>query len=140
MKVRLLNVFSPNLGNGLLAWPEASTPAALCRIVADLDGLVAFRMHAIIAALACRVPTIGLAWDPKLEAFMESVGRADHVLRIPHDPAGRAVALARNGLPRGMPADRHRVVLAETRLGVQRLFDALAGVGAPNLGVAAHHG
>ena len=124
----------------LLTWPEASTPAGLCRIVGGLDGLVAFRMHALIAAHSYRVPTIGLAWDPKLEAFMESVDRADHLLTIPTDPAQRAVALARDGLTRGIPIDRHRAVLAETRLGVQRLFDALPGVAEPDLRMAAHGG
>lgn len=51
------------------------TPADLCRVIAGCTAIVAFRLHAIIAALAYDKPFVALAWDKKVGAFLDEVQR-----------------------------------------------------------------
>lgn len=51
------------------------TPADLCRVIAGCTGIVAFRLHALIAALAYDKPFVALAWDKKVAAFLHEVQR-----------------------------------------------------------------
>ena len=49
-------------------------PSELARFVAGCALVVAFRMHALIAAHSYGIPVIALKWDKKVEWFMESIG------------------------------------------------------------------
>ena len=50
------------------------SPAELLSVVGSLDFVIAMRLHAAIFAAAQAVPFAGLAYDPKVSAFAESVG------------------------------------------------------------------
>ena len=108
-----------------VTFAEPRTPAELCETIAGLDRLIAFRMHAIIVAYSYGVPALALRWDPKLDAFMASVGLSEQVVAI-----GEA---APAGIPRRLdaaaavfPSERRRErILAETRAGIGRLAAAL---------------
>ena len=51
------------------------TPTDLCRVIAGCTGIVAFRLHAIIAALSYDKPFVALARDKKVGAFLDEVQR-----------------------------------------------------------------
>lgn len=82
--------------------PRHSLPADLVATLAGLESLVAFRMHALIAAASLGVPTFALAWDRKVQTIMHSIGRAEHyydVTAIPPAEIARVVLAAE--APRG---------------------------------------
>ncbi|WPY96664.1 polysaccharide pyruvyl transferase family protein (plasmid) [Limimaricola variabilis] len=110
-----------------IAFPTQRTPAELCGHIADLDVLVAYRLHAVIAATSYGVPAIGLAWDRKLASFLDSIGAGDRLLDVtriaPGAAAERMVALARQ--PRDKAA--RQALLREAAEDVGRLYAALAG-------------
>lgn len=58
------------------------TPSDLVQTMASLECLVAFRMHALIAAASLGVPTFALAWDAKVLAFMRGIGREQHYYHV----------------------------------------------------------
>lgn len=109
-----------------ISFPQPATPAELARLIAGLSGIAAFRMHAVIAAYACGVPFLALAWDPKLLAFLASVDRMERLCRPAFTSgtvaAGRLLAAMRDRIPDG---ERERVV-AQAREGVSTLQDEIA--------------
>lgn len=119
-----LQVLSRDLGTGgdgtsrIEVAPRAENPRALCRLIADLDGVVAHRMHAVIAAFAYGVPAIGLEWDDKLASFLASVGQQDRLLpfatRSSAAVGAQMSALLRSPLDRAMR--NHVVGEAETAI------------------------
>lgn len=44
-------------------------------IIGNLDCLVGVRLHSLIFAAIMEVPSIGISYDPKIDAFMDSIGR-----------------------------------------------------------------
>ena len=68
---RVFAANSPKVNVELVSRPK--DPDDLIKIVAGCSGIVAFRMHAIIASISFRLGVIALRWDSKLDAFMESV-------------------------------------------------------------------
>ncbi len=62
--------------------PLASPPNdldALLSIIAGCDMMVGMRLHALILAAAAGVPSVALAYDPKVAAFMQASGQGDAV-------------------------------------------------------------
>lgn len=70
------------------ACAEAAGPQGTCRaevagapaepwrfveLLADLDGVVSARLHGLVLAAAVGVPFVGVAWDPKLVAFLSEM-------------------------------------------------------------------
>lgn len=45
-------------------------------IIGNLDCLVGVRLHSLIFAAIMEVPSIGISYDPKIDAFMDSIGRS----------------------------------------------------------------
>lgn len=44
-------------------------------IIGNLDLLVGVRLHSLIYAAVCGVPMIGISYDPKIDAFLESISQ-----------------------------------------------------------------
>jgi polysaccharide pyruvyl transferase WcaK-like protein len=61
---------------GVSVVPSFERPANLVQFISRCDVVVAHRMHACIAAHSYGIPTIGLAWDLKLNSFFDGVGRS----------------------------------------------------------------
>ena len=109
-----------------LSFPTQRDPAGLCQLISGLDVLIAYRMHAVIAAYSFGVPPIALAWDRKLRSFMESVGRADSVRDVATTAADECADLARTLADVGLPESERTQVVAEARDDVGKLWRVFA--------------
>ena len=109
-------------GGEAISFPMQTTPDELCAIISSLDALVAYRMHAIIAAYSFRVPSVALAWDRKLASFMQSVGREEFLCDPAESDAEATADLLCRAMEEGIAADAHARVLAEAREGVELLM------------------
>lgn len=109
----------------VLSFPTASNPKELSGIISELDVLIAYRMHAVIAAYSLGVPAIALAWDRKLSSFMKSVNREEWLYDVQSIPAAECVSLALKASEDGIP-DEHRLkVLSDARDGIKQLYSSI---------------
>lgn len=96
-----------------MAYIEPETPEQLSRLIGSFRGLVAFRMHAVIAAYSCRVPFVALRWDPKLDSFLESVNLekllVDPLACSPRSTCG----VLETAMSTGIDAEVHAATLAQ---------------------------
>lgn len=111
--------------DSILSFPTSATPRELCEIIAHLDVLVAYRMHAIIAAYSLGVPAIALTWDRKLTSFMKSVDREHWLGDVNKLPAVDCVKLATETREEGILDEKRLKVLNEARDGVRQLYAVL---------------
>ena len=51
------------------------TPDEMLSIISQFDFLIGMRLHSLIFAAMGAVPMLGLSYDPKVEAFMRSIGQ-----------------------------------------------------------------
>ena len=72
---------------------DVTLPVDLCRIVSAACGVIAFRMHALIAAYSYGKPLVALKWDPKVDAFLEAVGLAGDLVDVLVSTPAAAVGL-----------------------------------------------
>lgn len=61
--------------------PRFSQPSDLTDFIAEIDFLVAYRLHANITAAALGVQSLAVAWDGKVRAFFDLMGRSEDVFR-----------------------------------------------------------
>lgn len=104
---------------------EPATPADLAATVAGCQAIVAYRMHALIAAYAFGVPGLALSWDDKVDAFMASVGRSDWLGDPQILPAAEAAERLLLAARTGVEPDTHARVIQEAFDDVGRLYAAL---------------
>lgn len=90
----------------------AGTPAELVRTIAGCSLIIAHRMHACVVAHSLGIPTIGLRWDRKLDAFFETISRSDYVYTAGSTPAAEVAASAEKALAEGVDPDLHAAVIA----------------------------
>ncbi|MFC2970335.1 polysaccharide pyruvyl transferase family protein [Acidimangrovimonas pyrenivorans] len=112
-------------GDEVISFASQRTPQELCGHISQCDLLIAYRMHAIIAAYSYGVPAIGLAWDRKLAAFMQSVGRGDWLLDVASTSAADCVARAIETREAGIPEAERQQVIAEARVDVAKAYAVL---------------
>lgn len=102
-----------------------ASPTELAGLIGSLSGLIAHRMHAIIAGVSFGVPVYALLWDEKLKAFMGSIGETD---AMAHARPGNEAEVA-EGLERRLarpPRKTTQELVDETYAGVRELFRLLA--------------
>ncbi len=110
---------------GRISFPTADTPEELTALIATCDAIAAFRMHAIIAAYSCGVPFLALAWDPKLESFIQSVNLPDRLCTPIVTPAPDAAQMLVRAARRGIQPSERAKVMSEARHGVEHLFSEI---------------
>jgi polysaccharide pyruvyl transferase CsaB len=107
----------------------AETPAELLGLIGTMDVMVAVRLHGLVFAAAQGVPAVGVAYDPKVTAFMAELGLPGV---LPLDATGLALAEALARAWHGRIALRSRVRAALPRLqarateGIERVVRLLA--------------
>jgi hypothetical protein len=113
---------------------EAESPEELMGLVGAMDIMVAVRLHGLVFAAAGAVPTVALAYDPKVTAFMAEVGLP---AVLPVDSTGLAVAEAMARTWDGRIALRSRLraamrgLRARAEAGMDRLVAMLERSGLP---------
>lgn len=117
--------FSSLEGAAHICYPDATTPAQLVTIIAGLQGLIAFRMHAIIAAYSCGVPFVALSWDPKLDSFVQSVGQEKSLVRVTQHTGNDAAHNVLQAIAADPDEERRAQVIAEARQDVGKLYAAI---------------
>lgn len=107
-----------------------ANPAELTAFISGCAMIVAHRMHACIAAHSFGIPTIGLAWDIKLDSFFELAGRPDFIAATADLTEARLRALIRRAGEEGVDRVALNSLIASTRADVgamgQRLIAAAA--------------
>ncbi|WAJ29172.1 polysaccharide pyruvyl transferase family protein [Antarcticirhabdus aurantiaca] len=101
------------------------TPTELASFIASFSGLVAHRMHAIIAGVSLGVPVFALLWDEKLTAFMRSIERADCMAFVQPGNEPEVVSKLVASLD-GSAAAAQTALLDETFEAARDLFRVLA--------------
>jgi polysaccharide pyruvyl transferase CsaB len=73
----------------------ALTPEETAAVVAGADLVVAMRMHSVVFAALAGVPTVALAYDPKVRIVMARLGLEDQVLALDGLEATELVAMCK---------------------------------------------
>ena len=60
---------------GAVVLSEEYTTSELLSLVGNLDMLIGIRLHALIFAAVMHVPMVGISYDPKIERFLETLGK-----------------------------------------------------------------
>jgi len=105
--------------------------AVVCQTQSGLSGLlfnigscrmmVGMRLHALILAAACGVPSVALSYDPKVAAFMASCGQGDAVYNLTQpDPSQLAEMVSCVWAERTVRSDALRVALPDLHLRAMR--------------------
>lgn len=102
---RVCQVVASAAGEGVCVLGRSPTAGAFAALFGSFDLVVGMRLHALILASLARVPFIGLSYDPKISAFMKSVGceASTFPLLAPKDGI---LAAARGSLDAGALDDR----------------------------------
>ncbi len=88
-------------GRATLCSPETGLPALVSNI-ASCEMMIGMRLHALILAAACGVPSVALSYDPKVDAFMQSSGQSDAVYDLAQpDPDALTALFWRRSGPSG---------------------------------------
>jgi|EndMetStandDraft_2_1072991.scaffolds.fasta_scaffold05856_2 hypothetical protein len=97
-----------------------TTPTELAQLVSGCGTVIAFRMHALIAAYSYGRNIVALRWDPKVDAFMASIGAGDRVIDAVTTPPSTLLRLAALAAPVG-----HQDVVAEASDSISPLVASL---------------
>lgn len=100
-------------------------PLDLCRVIFMADVVVAFRMHALIAAYSYGKPIVALKWDAKVDAFLKSVDLEDAIADANTSSPNAVALLLLKMWERGVDQKKLDTVLAETERDVNSLAVSL---------------
>lgn len=104
-----------------------SVPVDLCRVIFESDVVIAFRMHALIAAYSYRKPFVALKWDAKVSAFLESVGLEERLVDVKEANPQSVVDLLSSDSFASIDGERTDNTMESARRGIKELALALDG-------------
>lgn len=102
-----------------------SVPVDLCRVIFESDVVIAFRMHALIAAYSYSKPFVALKWDAKVSAFLESVGLEKCLVDVKTASPQSIADLVSNDSFRSIDSARTRNVIESAKQGIEKLASSL---------------
>jgi|GEM_PF-1122933 len=103
-----------------------NSPEELLSELARCDGVIAYRLHASIAAFSYQIPAVGLSWNFKVPYFYETVGYPERAISWERWNAEAVLAALDTAMLEGVTHDAeflHSVY--------QTIFDGIKGVFAP---------
>lgn len=103
----------------VFCFPETGLDA-IVQSIGACQLIVGMRLHALILAAACGVPSAALSYDPKVAAFMAQSGQADAVYDLAQPPDELAPLLARVWGAREARAEALRARLPTLREAARR--------------------
>lgn len=106
--------------------PRSQTPSQLADTMRGFDAVVAHRLHANIVAYAFRIPHVGLSWDPKVDAFFDTVGRRKFVANHTQADPEQVADLVKMAIAEGIEEDAHAKIIEMTRKAIKACADDLA--------------
>jgi polysaccharide pyruvyl transferase CsaB len=62
--------------------PRGLDPSVVMGALGAMDVVIAMRLHALILAVATSTPVVGIIYDPKVRAFLKSIGQPEAGLEI----------------------------------------------------------
>ena len=111
-------------GRATLCSPEKGLSALLSNMASG-EMMIGMRLHALILAAACGVPSVALSYDPKVEAFMQGSGQGDAVYDLMQpDPEALTAMLARVWAERSARAEMLQSRLPDLRAKAARNIEA----------------
>lgn len=106
--------------------PDFANPGELAHAIARFDCVLAHRLHACIVAYSYRIPSVGFAWDRKLDSFFAQCGRSRFMTDPRETSPESLVALALEALRAPIDAARHARLVDDARAGVHALAERVA--------------
>ncbi|WGT46996.1 polysaccharide pyruvyl transferase family protein [Tessaracoccus lacteus] len=103
-----------------------NSPEELHTQLSACDGVIAYRLHASIAAFAYGIPAIGLSWNFKVPYFYESVGLGDRALPVEKWKASEVIPALEKAMAEGVHKDEAFLMTV-----YETLFSGLKGIFAP---------
>ena len=94
-------------------------------MIARLDALIGYRLHANIVGYSFKVPRVALGWDQKMEAFHSTIGEPRFLLDGDVSNPAMVVDRLNEALDAKFDTDRHRDILQSARHGVRAAASAL---------------
>ncbi|RGP41266.1 hypothetical protein BPTFM16_01562 [Altererythrobacter insulae] len=113
--------------SGLRIAARPRIPSELAAIIGSFDAVAAHRLHATIIAYSFRIPHVGLRWDPKMTAFMHSVGREDWLANADVREVGNVAEMLENSLGSEIDAKKHAEILQSARRSIEHCTNRLLG-------------
>ncbi len=104
-----------------------NSPEELHSQLSACDGVIAYRLHASIAAFAYSIPAIGLSWNFKVPYFYESVGHGDRALPVERWKASEVVPALEKAMAEGVHKDEAFLMTV-----YETLFSGLREIFAPS--------
>ncbi|MGI6037258.1 MAG: polysaccharide pyruvyl transferase CsaB [Limnochordia bacterium] len=95
--------------SGGLVYPEELSPQGALELLGSCRLLLGMRLHSLILGAKVGLPSVGLIYDPKVEAFLELIDRpglpvtqatAEEIVRLLSDAYGRRETIGRELSPR----------------------------------------
>lgn len=102
-----------------------SVPVDLCRVIFESDIVIAFRMHALIAAYSYHKPFVALQWDAKVSAFLESVGLEKCLVDVKDTSPRSLVDLISSNFFKSVDDARAMTTMESAKQGIKELALAL---------------
>lgn len=96
-------------------------PVDLCRVIFMSDVVVAFRMHALIAAYSYGKPFLALKWDVKVDAFLQAVDLDKNIVDVSNTNPEKVRRMLVQLMHTGIDRERLDRVMSETRQSIDDL-------------------
>lgn len=110
-----------------------NSPEELLKEINACDGIIAFRLHASIAAFSYKVPAVGLSWNFKVPYFYETVGYGHRAIAPENWQADTVISALDEAMEAGVT---HNDEFLYSVYGT--LFQGIKGVFAPESTVEAY--
>lgn len=120
----LAQLVSQQRGATVWVQPRVSTARELIDLVASYDAVVSHRLHANIVAFACGVPSVGLRWDTKMNAFFALSNRSEFLLPGDLSNVPAVVQAVHDALSAGVEQQHQSVLSALSAEGAREAVTA----------------